>query len=209
MKIFCLCICLLLFGADLPAQKVEEPPTQFIQLFDGQVISGTHVRAMEPWLKDWYFEVDGKRYAFNKVKKYRDKHGYYISAGASDSSATRFAQRVAEGKINLYMRVEHRRTRYFWDTGNNDLREGSEQNIKEALASNPQCMRIMRNGKIATVVGLSLCPVGLGFLVAFALVPNPLSAICLCSYGVCTVTMFVLNRHDTVERAVRCYNKRI
>jgi hypothetical protein len=207
MKNFSFCFLFLWVCASALAQNIPAEEQQFIQLFSGQVFTGNTVRRMEPVFKDPYFTLDNKRYAFNQVKNYRDKHGYYISIGTSDSSPYRFAQRRVKGKINYYVRYAHKHAYGYWDTNNNDFREATDANIREALASSPDCMRFLKRRSVEEKAGFALLPVGLGCLAAFALVPGPASLIWLCGYGACTAGMFVWIRQDTWEKAIRKYDK--
>ncbi len=162
-RIFCLLQ--LLFGAIGYAQNPGDSSLYYIELFDRQKIYGQLIYLKHPWFGKSHFWVDSTRYAISQVKFYRNHIGYFANVKPLMLfKPDVFAERIIEGKINMYLRWEYRQKLYYYQIGTGALKKAKRRLLKIDLVDHPESMRCIRQMRTLDYVQAGLIVGGIGLI---------------------------------------------
>lgn len=169
----------------------------FVYFYSDSVIYGRIIEN-KTFLRNSYFLVDSIKIQTDLVKFYRNETGFYANTRAvSFSGASSFAERIREGKINLYENktTTHVPNQYNYTTGKytggmsttniknyynkgfGDLKKANYQNLSLDLADNPESMIYINKYKSKRDVQTVLCLVGgVSIIAGFATLINKTKA---------------------------------
>ncbi|MHA4895721.1 hypothetical protein ACXZ1K_13290 [Pedobacter sp. PWIIR3] len=147
----------------LNARAQMDTSKDFLYLNSDSVIYANKVTMRPDLSGGWQLRADSRKTPTDKVKFFNNKDGFFANTrNLNFAGISAFAERVTEGKINLYSEVEldpyqyDRRysygenrqptiaSRIFYNKGTGDLRRVNYRNLREDMTDNAASMDLLK-----------------------------------------------------------------
>lgn len=156
-----LIIVMACYGLNARSQVNES--RNFIQLYSDSVIHAQKVRLRPDFAGNWVVRADSRRVPMESIKFFNNEDGFFANTRQlSLFGVTSFAERIIDGRINLYQEVVYdpvpfemdyyrfrdRRqqsvdTRMFYNKGTSDLKKVNYYNLKADMADNQKSLDLL------------------------------------------------------------------
>ncbi|MES2829496.1 MAG: hypothetical protein V4687_15150 [Bacteroidota bacterium] len=146
----------------LNAAAQQHEPNSYIYLYSDSVINAKRVTFRPDFTGNWQLKADSRRIPNQQVKFFSNDDGFFANTRkVSMLNQSAFAERVIEGKLNLFRDVIfnaeafHHRYHYstavqpeidqrmYYNMGYDDLKKVNYRNLKRDLADNPVSMNLL------------------------------------------------------------------
>lgn len=147
----------------LSAGAQVRPSESFIYLFNDSVIHANRVTLRPDPLNSLQLRADSRRIPLHQVKFINNEDGFFANTRQQTFVGdTQFAERIIEGKINLFQEISYTPYQYdygyrssyrkhdavnihmYYNKGYDNLKKVSYNGLKEAMANNPQSMEFLK-----------------------------------------------------------------
>lgn len=146
----------------LSARAQISPSENFIYLFNDSVIHARSIRLRPDFNNSLQIRADSRRIPVEQVKFFNNQDGFYANTKRiTFGGFSEFAERIVEGRINLYQQVTYDPFLYdygyrfreirqqpvdirmFYNKGYNDLKKVSYANLKGDMADRRESMELL------------------------------------------------------------------
>ncbi|WP_379089603.1 hypothetical protein [Pedobacter sp. UC225_65] len=156
-----LIIVMACYGLNARSQVNES--RNFVQLYSDSVIHAQKIRLRPDFAGNWVLRADSRRVPMESIKFFNNEDGFFANTRKLNLfGVTSFAERIIDGKINLYQEVVYdpipfemdyyrfrdRRqqavnTRMFYNKGTSDLKKVNYYNLRADLADNQKSLDLL------------------------------------------------------------------
>ena len=160
----------------LNARSQTNESKNFLYLYSDSTIYAQRIRLGPDFTGSWALRVDSRRMPTKEVKFFQDNNGFYANTkNLNFSGASSFAERIIDGKINLYQQVfyedvpyegdDHRfsgvrrevvNTRMFFNKGFSDLKRVNYDNLSLAMSDNQQSLDLLKSYRKSMNAGTAM-----------------------------------------------------
>ncbi|KQC01962.1 hypothetical protein [Pedobacter sp. Hv1] len=157
----------------LNARSQENESRNFLYLYSDSTIYAQKVRLRPDVMGSWTLRADSRRVSTQKVKFFNNEDGFYANTRKLNFlGEVSFAERIIDGKINLYQEVtynpipyeidyyrfsDRRRqavdTRMFYNKGLSDLKKVSYKNLSKDMADNQESLDLLKSYRKSRTTG--------------------------------------------------------
>ena len=168
-----LILVLACYGLNARSQQLNES-RNFLYFYSDSTVYAQKIRLRPDFSGGWSLRADSRRVPVAQVKFFNNQDGFFANTRRlSLLGEATFAERIIEGKINLYQEVlydnvpiegeyygfrDYRRqavnTRMFFNKGYSDLERVNYRNLNEAMADNPKSLALLREYKSRKSLGI-------------------------------------------------------
>lgn len=148
----------------LNARSQTNDTKNSLYLYSDSVVHAEKIRLRPDFAGSWALRADSRRVPINQVKFFNNEDGFFANTKKLNLfGESAFAERIIEGKINLYQQVIYddvpfrndyyrfrarpravANTRMFFNKGFLDLKKVSYDNLNEAMADNPKSLDLLK-----------------------------------------------------------------
>ena len=157
----------------LNARSQENGSKNFMYLYSDSTVYAQKIRLRPDFSGSWVLRADSRRVPMAQVKFFNNDDGFYANTRKLNFfGEASFAERIIEGKINLYQQVvyndapfegdyyrfsAYRRevvnTRMFFNKGFSDLKRINYSSLNAAMADNPKSLDLLKHYRSSRVTG--------------------------------------------------------
>jgi hypothetical protein len=158
----------------LNARSQVNGSRNFLYLNSDSIVYAQKIRLRPDFSGSWTIRADSRKVLTSQVKFFNNEDGFFANTRTLNFlRQTSFAERIIEGKINLYQEVvyddapfeedyyrfrDYRRqvvnTRMFFNKDFSDLKKVSYGNLNEAMADNPKSLALLKRYRNTKVTGI-------------------------------------------------------
>lgn len=149
----------------LNARSQVNESENFIRLYSDSTIYAQKIRLRPDFSGSWALRADSRKVPLERVKFFNNEDGFYANTRKLNLfGEVSFAERIIDGKINLYQQVvyepipfdmdyyrfrDRRRetvnSRMFFNKGMADLQKVNYDNLSKAMANNPESLDLLKS----------------------------------------------------------------
>lgn len=148
----------------LTAGAQVRPSRNFIYLYSDSVIYAQSIRLRADFNNYLQLRADSRRVPIDQVKFFNNEDGFYANTRKLNFvGVTSFAERIVEGKINLFQEVAYDPYLYdygyrfrerrnetislsmYYNKGNNDLKKVNYYNLKNDMSDQPESLQMLES----------------------------------------------------------------
>lgn len=158
----------------LNARSQVNESRNFLYLNSDSTVYAQRISLRPDFSGSWTIRADSRKVLTSQVKFFNNEDGFFANTRKFNLlGQTSFAERIIEGKINLYQEVDYddtpyeldyyrfrdyRRqavnTRMFFNKGFLDLKKINYSNLNEAMADNPKSLALLRKYRNTKITGI-------------------------------------------------------
>lgn len=163
------------YGLNARSQQLNES-RNFLYFYSDSTVYAQKIRLRPDLTGGWSLRADSRRIPVSQVKFFNNQDGFFANTRKlSLLGAASFAERIIEGKLNLYQEViydgvlmedeyygfSHYRqqavnNRMFINKGYTDLKSVNYRNLNEAMADNPKSLALLGRYRNAKITGIAM-----------------------------------------------------
>jgi len=163
------------YGLNARSQQLNES-RNFLYFYSDSTVYAQKIRLRPDFSGGWSLRADARRVPVSQVKFFNNQDGFFANTRRlSLLGEATFAERIIEGKVNLYQEVvyddvpiegeyygfrDYRRqavnSRMFINKGYADLKKVNYRNLNEAMADNPKSLALLRRYRNAQITGIAM-----------------------------------------------------
>jgi len=160
----------------LNARSQVNESENFLYLYSDSTIYAKKIRLRPDFTGSWSLRADSRRVPIKQVKFFSNEEGFFANTRKTDLfNEVSFAERIMEGKINLYQEVTYdpipfdldyyhfrdRReqavnARMFYNKGFSDLKNISYYNLSNDMADNPESLDLLKGYRKSMRIGTAM-----------------------------------------------------
>ncbi|MGQ7857280.1 hypothetical protein ACUN24_23820 [Pedobacter sp. WC2501] len=163
------------YGLNARSQQLNES-RNFLYFYSDSTVYAQKIRLRPDLTGGWSLRADSRRIPVSQVKFFNNQDGFFANTRKlSLLGEASFAERIIEGKLNLYQEViyddvlmegeyygfrDYRRqavnNRMFINKGYSDLKRVNYRNLNEVMADNPKSLALLRRYRNTKITGIAM-----------------------------------------------------
>ncbi|WP_293303794.1 hypothetical protein [Pedobacter sp. UBA5917] len=169
-----LIIVMACYGLNARSQVNES--RNFLYLNSDSTVYAQKIRLRPDFSGSWSVRADSRKVSTNRIKFFNNEDGFFANTREFNFlGQAAFAERIIEGKINIYQEVDYNdvpyeldyyrfrdyrrqaiNTRMFLNKGFSDLKKVNYGNLNEAMADNPKSLALLRRYRNTKITGIAM-----------------------------------------------------
>lgn len=163
------------YGLNARSQQLNESK-DFLYFYSDSTFYAQRIRLQPDFSGRWSLRADSRRVPVSQVKFFNNQDGFFANTRKFNLlGETSFAERIIEGKLNLYREVVYDDVPlesgyygfrdYGWQAVNNrmfinkgyaDLKRVNYRNLNETMADNPKSLALLRRYQNTKIGGIAM-----------------------------------------------------
>jgi len=163
------------YGLNARSQQLNES-RNFLYFYSDSTVYAQKIRLRPDFTGGWSLRADSRRVPVSQVKFFNNQDGFFANTRKlSLLGEASFAERIIEGKLNLYQEViyddvplegeyygfrDYRRqavnNRMFINKGYADLKRVNYRNLNDAMADNPKSSALLARYRNTKITGIAM-----------------------------------------------------